>query len=449
VVDMRSRFQLSSARLLALLALVIAAASCDKAPLLAPTNSSITLSASTRVLPIGGQTEITAFVIESAGTPVQNGTTVTFITNLGTLSPVATQTHNGMATTTFLAGDVSGVAEIKAISGAAGAGGTTTPPTTPGAPAATPTTSTSANVVQITVGAAAVQSVTVRANPATVSQNGGTVDIVATVLAAGGRTLSGVTVTFSADRGTLSNSTAVTDANGEARVQLTTNADTTVTVNAGAGTSTGTGTPPTTGTATNTVKITALTAPSVTLTCASGTSNNCSTLNVGDVAVFTAARAASGTGTGTGTTTNIRSATLDFGDGTIVDLGNLSGPVGASHQFLLGGTYTVRLTATDVNGEVSISTLIVIVQEPAIAFLGLSNRGNRHIDATTTVLGCTARSFDWNFGNNAVVQTLSTTNNQASADYTAGGTKTVTVIVRCVDGRTTNTSSQLTLDVNP
>jgi len=81
--------------------------------------------------------------------------------------------------------------------------------------------------------------------------------------------------------------------------------------------------------------------------------------------------------------------------------------------------------------------------------LNLSNSSNRHIDATATVLGCTARTFDWNFGNNAVVQTLSTTNNRASADYTAGGTKTVTVTVRCVDGRTTNTSGQLTLDVNP
>jgi hypothetical protein len=107
------------------------------------------------------------------------------------------------------------------------------------------------------------------------------------------------------------------------------------------------------------------------------------------------------------------------------------------------------LTATDVNGEVSTSTLIVIVQEPATVLLNLSNSSNRHIDATATVLGCTARTFDWNFGNNAVVQTLSTTNNRASADYTAGGTKTVTVTVRCVDGRTTNTSGQLTLDVNP
>jgi hypothetical protein len=133
----------------------------------------------------------------------------------------------------------------------------------------------------------------------------------------------------------------------------------------------------------------------------------------------------------------------------VVELGNLSGSVGASHQYLVGGTFTVRLTATDVNGEISTSTLVVIVQESVNVLLNLSNSGNRHIDATATVTGCTARIYDWNFGNNAVTQTLSTTNNSASSDYTAGGSKTITVTVRCVDGRTTTTSGQLTLDVNP
>ena len=422
---MRTRITFSRARVLTLLIAAAVAASCDKAPLLAPTNSSITISASTRVLPLGGQTEISAFVIEPAGTPVQNGTTVRFLTSLGTMSPVETQTHNGVATATFMAGDVSGVAEIRALSG--GSGTTSTGSTTGGT--GSTTTSTAANVVQITVGAAAVDSVTVRTNPATVSANGGTVDVIASVLATGGRALSGVTVTFSADHGTLTSTTAVSDANGEARVQLTTNVDTNIGASAGGKT------------AASAAKVTAQAGPSVTLTCTSATSGNCSTLNVGDVAVFTAARGQ--------TTSNIRTSTIDFGDGTIIDLGNLSGTVGASHQYLVGGSYTVRLTATDINGEVSTATLIVIVQEPATVFLNLSNSSNRHIDATATVLGCTARSFDWNFGNNAVVQTLSTTNNRASADYTAGGTKTVTVTVRCVDGRTTNTSGQLTLDVNP
>jgi PKD repeat protein len=429
---MRSSLIFRSKRLLALITFLAGAtAACDKAPLLAPTNSSISVSANTRTLPLGGSTEITAYVIESAGTPVQNGTTVRFTTNLGRVDPVEVETRNGQATTTFFAGDLSGVAEVRAQSGGAGAGGSTSTPTTPATPGApaTPTT-TAGNAVQITIGAAAVETVTVSANPSTVSTNGGTVEVIALVMGAGGRAVSGVPVTFSANRGTLSSSTALSDANGQARVQLTTNADTTVTASAGGKVST-------TG-----ATVTAQAGPSVTLTCTSSVSANCSPLNVGDVAVFTAARGA--------TTSNIRSATLDFGDGSpVIDLGNLSGSVGASHQYLMPGSYTVRLIATDVNGEVSTSTLILIVQEAASVVLNLSNPTSRRIDATATLTGCTAQRYDWNFGNDAVTQTLSTTTNQASSNYNAGGTKTVQLTVRCVDGRTTQTSAQLTLPVNP
>ena len=421
---MRSGIKFRSVPVLALIALVAATlAACDKAPLLAPTNSSISVSATTRTLPVGGSTEVSAYVIESAGTPVQNGTSVRFTTNLGRVDPIEVETHNGLATTTFFAGDASGVAEVRAVSGAAGAGATT-PPSTGGT-----TTTTSGNVVQITIGAAAVETVTVRTNPSTVSTNGGTVEVIASVLGTGGRALSGVTVTFSADRGTLSSTSAVTDAGGDARVQLTTNADTNISATAGGKTSTAA------------AKVTAQPGPSVTLTCISTASSNCSTLNVGDVAVFSAARGP--------TTSNIRSAVLEFGDGAAVELGNLSGTVSASHQYTQGGAYTVRLTATDVNGEVSASTLIIIVQEPVNLLLNLSNPTSRRISATATVTGCTPQRFDWNFGNDAVTQTLSTTTNQASSDYNTGGSKTVSVTVRCTDGRTTQTSAQLTLPAIP
>jgi hypothetical protein len=59
-------------------ALAVLGTACDKAQLLAPTQSTITLSAPTRVLPSNGTTPVTAAVIEQAGTPVHNGTTVRF-----------------------------------------------------------------------------------------------------------------------------------------------------------------------------------------------------------------------------------------------------------------------------------------------------------------------------------------------------------------------------------
>ena len=69
------------------------------------------------VLPIAGSTDITAVVIESAGTPVQNGTVVTFTSSLGTIEPREARTSNGQVTVRYVAGTQSGTAKIGAFSG--------------------------------------------------------------------------------------------------------------------------------------------------------------------------------------------------------------------------------------------------------------------------------------------------------------------------------------------
>ena len=86
-------------------------------PLAAPTDSTITLFASSTTVGLNGSIEITATVIESAGTPVQNGTVVTFTTTLGTIEPNEASTNNGKVTVTLLAGTRSGTAEVRAFSG--------------------------------------------------------------------------------------------------------------------------------------------------------------------------------------------------------------------------------------------------------------------------------------------------------------------------------------------
>ncbi|HEY6508989.1 MAG TPA: Ig-like domain-containing protein [Vicinamibacterales bacterium] len=194
--------------------------SCDKMPLLAPTSSTVSVTSAALVLPTGGSTEVTAFVAESGGTPVQNGTVVRFTTNLGRLAPVEVQTRNGLAITTFLAGDIAGEAEVKATSGVA-AGSTATP-----------------NSVKISIGAAAITSLTLRANPGSVPARGGTSQIVATVMGATGRALSGIQVNFATSRGTLSATSGVSDSAGEVRTVLTTDREATVTATAGAQTAT-------------------------------------------------------------------------------------------------------------------------------------------------------------------------------------------------------------------
>src|SRR5690349_17400748 len=104
-------------------ALAALTVSCEKVPLLAPSGSSITLIASTNVLPVNGTTTITAQVLEAAGTPPHSGTQVSFTTSLGTFQPAEASTDvNGRASVTFLAGQASGTANISALSGGASVG---------------------------------------------------------------------------------------------------------------------------------------------------------------------------------------------------------------------------------------------------------------------------------------------------------------------------------------
>src|SRR5438034_2735957 len=68
---------------------LLLAGACQKVPLLAPTGSSINLTATATTLPINGSADLIAQVLESGGTPPQNGTLVTFTTPPGTVQPAA------------------------------------------------------------------------------------------------------------------------------------------------------------------------------------------------------------------------------------------------------------------------------------------------------------------------------------------------------------------------
>src|ERR1044071_3162977 len=84
--------RLGGAFVLALAQLAVVA--CDKMPLSAPTGSTVTVRAAETVLGTGGSTDVTAYVSEQAGTPVQNGTVVRFTTNLGRVDPTEVETRN-------------------------------------------------------------------------------------------------------------------------------------------------------------------------------------------------------------------------------------------------------------------------------------------------------------------------------------------------------------------
>ena len=289
---------------------------CDKLPLLAPQESTIKLSASSSVVQSNGTTEIRATVLEASGTPVQNGTTVTFTTNLGTVSPVDARTLNGIATVQFLGNGQSGKATIKAISGGAGS-----------------------DPLELSVGAAAAGRVSLSANPTSVPATGGTTTVSAVVVDASGNAIAGVPVTFTTTSGSFNPAIVNTDSSGVARTTLTTNGAATISATAGA-------------TKSADVTISVAVRPTVTIGLASGSANP----SVGTVTTFSISATPATGGA------PIQSVIVNFGDGESVDLGAVSGTITVQHVYGDDGTLTPSVTAQDSTGTSASASTVVVVQ---------------------------------------------------------------------------------------
>ena len=291
---------------------------CDKMSLVSPTGSTITLTINKTSVPINGTAEITAAVIESAGTPVQNGTVVTFTSSFGTVEPREARTEGGTARVMFT-GTASGTAKIGAFSGGA---------------------KTAADV-EIRVGTAAAETLRLRAEPPTIPQAGGTSQIVVTVNDASGGPLSNAPVVFTTDGGSVSPGTATTDATGEARTTLTTTRTSKVTA--------------TVGTKTGEVTVTLVNAPTVTISCPTGTAAAPNPAGVPITCTVTATPATGGS--------SISNVTVNWGDGTGEQpLGNVTGTTTVSHTYANPGVYTATASATDQNGQRSTASTSVNVQ---------------------------------------------------------------------------------------
>jgi hypothetical protein len=332
--------------------LSVTISACQKVPLLAPTGSTITVTAGSTALSVNGTTDITAMVLEQAGTAPQDGTLVTFTTTLGSIQPSEARTNGGRVTVKFSAGTANGTAIITATSGGAGSGSTT---------AAT-------NVARIAVGTAAVGSVRVSANPTLLPTTGGLSTIAGTVIDINGNPLTSAPVTFSTTAGTLEQVAVSTDANGVATAVLRTTTAATVTVAVGAqgGSSNGGTTPPATG---------APAAPTTPAT--TGTASGSVTVNVtgspgllitAPTTGLTAGLPASFTFAVTAATTNgnpIRDVTVDWGDGQNQNLGATTGTVTVSHVYRSPGSYVVVGRVTDTAGnQVTTSTSVAVNPKP-------------------------------------------------------------------------------------
>jgi hypothetical protein len=370
------------------------ATSCDKMPLSAPTESTITLFANSTSVGLSGSVDITATVIESAGTPVQNGTVVTFTTTLGTVDPVEARTNNGKATTRLLAGTRSGTAEVRAFSGGISSG----------------------EALQITVGAAAVGKVELLANPSALPASGGVVQLTALVSDPSGNRLGGVPVNFTTDTGVLTLNSVTSDANGEARTSLSTTGKAKVTASVIGGTGGAS--------LTATAEIAVRVGPVVTIAVpAAG-------LVPGVASSFTVTVTAGGAA--------VRAASIDFGDGGSQPVA-ASGSSSVAHAYARSGIFVVTATATDVAGETATATASVIVQAVTVnvtlSWTPATVKTNVPVDFTATVTtnptGVAISRYQW-FINGTLIAT--TSGNTLSYIPTAAGTYEVRVRAETTSG---------------
>lgn len=393
-----------------LLALLVAAllvlAACDKAQLLAPTNSSMTVSADALIIPSSGSTQVRAMVLEQAGTSVQNGTTVRFTTTLGRVEPAEAQTRNGVATTTFFGDGASGIAEVRAVSGAASGG----------------TGDSASNKVQITVGSSAVGDggVTVRANPSMVPAAGGTVDIIASVVGANNAAVSGVAVSFTTNRGTLSATTATTNAGGEARVQLTTNREATVTASVGS--------------RQGTVTVSILAPATVSLTASA-------TPIVGQPMTLTVTPAG-------GTAPKV---VVNWGDGSDTDLGIVSAERRVTHVYGESGSYVISASATDA-GDTFTNSLSVTVGPRPSPTVAISTNGSTLTASVFTVTPATGgsgiRNVKIDFGDDTDPISLGAITAATTVSHKFSSANTYTVRVTQTDGSGAETSGIVIITVS-
>jgi adhesin/invasin len=327
--------------LAALVGLSLLVAGCEKTSLVAPSGSTIRITAQATALPANGTTDIIGQVLEAAGTAPHSGTVILFTTTLGSIEPSEARTDgNGRVIVKYRAGQNNGTATIMATSGGATTG-------TDGA-------------VKIAIGTAAVGRVSVSASPNPVLAVGGTTTITANVADINGSALPSAPVFFTSTAGNLANSVATTEADGSARTSLTTSVQATVTATVGVqGTSGATGgTGNTSGTASGSVTVNVSAAPGLVIT------PPATPPNVGLPANFTFVVTAA--------TTNgsaIRNLRVDWGDGISRDLGAVTGTSVQSHVYFDDGTFTVTGTVTDAAGNsttVSTSVTVVPVASPTI-----------------------------------------------------------------------------------
>ncbi len=372
---------------------------CERVPLLAPTGTVINLTLATDVAALNSSVDVIAVLIENggasgtgtgtatsttgAGTPVQNGTVVSFTTTIGRIEPAEAKTQNGRVNVKLVTSGQSGKATITAYSGGA------------------------KSTAQITIGAAAVERVLVSAAPASLGSGGGSTTITAKVEDINGNPLAGVPVQFNSTKGTLSPQSAVTNSNGVAVATLSTTAASDVTATAGAKTSA-------------VVKVELATLGTISLTGPSGS------FSVSSPAQFTV----------TAGTVRLSNVSLNFGDGDSTPAVSMTPSQAQTYQhfFKNDDIFTVRVAGTDPDGaQVSSQMQVAVTRISATVSVPSPTAPSRSVLGTVTLAPNSQNAaidrYEWNFGDGSASAVKTSFGNTQSHTYSAPNTYRVTVRV--------------------
>jgi len=385
---------------------------CERVPLLAPTGTVINLTLASDVAALNSSVDVIAVLIENggasgtgtgtassttgAGTPVQNGTTVSFTTTIGTIEPSEAKTQNGRVNVKLVTNGQSGKATVTAFSGGAKATG------------------------QITIGAAAVDHILVTAAPANLASSGGSTTISARAEDASGNGQAGVQVQFTTTKGTLNPAAATTNSNGVATTSLSTTTAADVTAAVGS----------------KTAKVTIGVATRATVSIAGPTS----TISVSAPAAFTV---------NVGTTVPVTNVVVNYGDGGSVNLGQISGSQTVQHFYAHDDVYTASVSATDPDGVVATAqTQVAVVRISAtVAMSSVASGGTFPKSSTGTVTFSSTSSsasidrYEWDFGDGSAVVT--SFGPSQSHNYTAAGNYTVSVRIVPSNGSAFTATTQV------
>ena len=172
---------------------------CKKVPFYAGEGATLTISADHTQLKTGGdRTRLTIMGFDGQGQALHDHTRVVFSATLGTMAPTDVELMAGSGAAEFISGDRGGVAEIRARSGNIKA---------------------EPDPLQITIGAAALGSLSLSANPSRFDPGGGRSLIRAYAFDADGNLLEGIALALSSTSGYFENAAPLYTTNAEGMVE--------------------------------------------------------------------------------------------------------------------------------------------------------------------------------------------------------------------------------------